>query len=549
MVDSSPGSEPSARSSDAECALRREAGLTGHRCLHWDDRSQKTQRLRVLEGIAALLAAAEVNDRPLDDVVLILEDDLAVERVTITLIDPAGDQLTLEAARDSKEAQRRVGYRRGEGIIGQVFETGEPVILPNIADVGAFTDRIHRRGSTVRRDYGFICVPIASGARVIGTLSADVLRTKGLSELAGLGGSMSIVAAMIANHVNARRLARVQVTALEDENRRLRESLGERCRPESMIGASHGMREVFARIAQVAASDVTVLLRGESGTGKELAASAIHFGSDRSERPFIRVNCAALNENLLESELFGHELGAFTGAVERRIGRVEEADGGTLFLDEIGEFSHAIQVKLLRMLQEREYQRVGGNETRHADVRIVTATNRDLEAAVSEGMFRSDLYYRVNVFPVHLPPLRSRRDDILQLANHFVAACSERLGRGIRRISTPAIDLLMSYHWPGNVRELENCLEFAVVVADGDVVHSHHLPPTLQTVLPDGGGDGSLKERVERLERDVICDALKRSSGNVAAAARELGITARIARYKIRNLAIDPIHVAREGVE
>ncbi len=257
--------------------------------------------------------------------------------------------------------------------------------------------------------------------------------------------------------------------------------------------------------------------------------------------PFVRVNCAALNEALFESELFGHEKGAFTGAISERVGRIAQAEGGTLFLDEIGDFSPVVQIKLLRVIQEREYERVGGNEVRKADVRILAATNRDLEDDVSTGRFRQDLYYRVNVFPIFLPPLRERREDILQLADHFVAKYSERMGKNVRRISTPAINMMLAYHWPGNVRELENCIEHAVLLSTGDAILGSHLPPTLQMpeVEEEGPPPGLLRLRVETLERDLISDALKRSGGRVVDAAEELGITERTVRYKMKKLGLE----------
>jgi Nif-specific regulatory protein len=254
----------------------------------------------------------------------------------------------------------------------------------------------------------------------------------------------------------------------------------------------------------------------------------------------VKVNCAALSEGLLESELFGHEKGAFTGATQARRGRLEEADGGTLFLDEIGDFSPPTQVKLLRFLQEREFERVGSSRVQRANVRVITATNRDLEQALDEGSFRQDLYYRVNVFPIHLPPLRDRKGDILLLADHFVERYAERMGRDVRRISTPAINMMVAYHWPGNVRELENCIERAVLLSSDGVIHSHHLPPSLQTSeASDTVGTGTLAERVALFERDIIVDALKRTDGNMAAAARDLGTTPRILRYRVKNLGID----------
>jgi Nif-specific regulatory protein len=351
---------------------------------------------------------------------------------------------------------------------------------------------------------------------------------------------LEIVACLIANDICNRRIARVWRENLEQENQRLRTELSHRFRPENMLGDSSDMRLVFTRIHQVASSATTALITGESGTGKELVASAIHFNSPRKAKPLIKVNCAALSEGLLESELFGHERGAFTGALTARIGRVEEAEGGTLFLDEIGEFSGSIQVKLLRLLQEREYQRVGSNKTHKANVRIIAATNRDLEQAVADGVFRQDLYYRVNVFPIHLPPLRDRKSDILQLTNHFVKKHAEEMNKEVRRISTPAINMLTAYHWPGNVRELENCLEYALLVCRDGVIHGHDLPPTLQMPeeSPSTGPSGMLQERVAILERDMISDALKRSEGNVSAAARELGTHERVLRYKIRKLGL-----------
>jgi Nif-specific regulatory protein len=259
----------------------------------------------------------------------------------------------------------------------------------------------------------------------------------------------------------------------------------------------------------------------------------------------VSVNCAALPETLIESELFGHEKGAFTGAQQQRKGRFELANGGTLFLDEIGDISPAVQVRLLRVLQERVFERVGGDTPVSVNVRIVTATNRNIEAAIKEGRFREDLYYRLNVFPIYLPPLRERKSDILLLAEHFLKKYNETYGKNIRRISTTAINMMMVYHWPGNVRELENCVERAVLTATDDVIHGYTLPPTLQTseatqtaLLPESGA--SLRTLVESYEREILVDALKKHRGNAAAAARFLQTTARIANYRIRQLGIEP---------
>ncbi|HNS74415.1 MAG TPA: sigma-54 dependent transcriptional regulator, partial [bacterium] len=281
-------------------------------------------------------------------------------------------------------------------------------------------------------------------------------------------------------------------------------------------------------------------LRGESGTGKELVAQAIHYNSPRSEEAFIRVNCAAIPENLIESEFFGYEKGAFTGAVARKKGRFELADGGTIFLDEIGDLSPMTQVKLLRVLQEHEFERVGGLETIKVDVRIIAATNANIEELMARGAFREDLYYRLNVFTIFLPPLRERKGDILLLADHFMIKYGRQNGKSIQRISTPAIDMLMRYHWPGNVRELENCIERAVLVCEDQVIHSYHLPPTLQTAESSGTlPRWSLPEAVATYEKELIQDALKSCRGVRARAARMLGITERIITYKINRYKID----------
>ena len=515
-----------------------------------DEECRREQEMSALYRIAQVLAAPPGQRETLREILEVLENELGMIRGTVMLLTPDGQQLDVAAVRsDTSGEVGSVPYEPGEGVTGEVLVTGKPMIVPSIAVEPRFRDRIHARRRRHAEDASFVCVPITLGTRVVGTLAVD-LPTEHVGWLQQAQRCLTIVASMIAYDVRARRIGRAEQEMLRAENLRLRDALEERFRPENIVGNSRKMREVYVRIQQVAQSDTTVLIRGETGTGKELAASAIHYSSHRAKKPFVKVNCAALNENLLESELFGHEKGAFTGATYRRVGRLEEADGGTLFLDEIGDFSLSIQVKLLRVLQEREYERVGSNVTQRADVRIVAATNRDLEEAVRNGDFRQDLYYRINVFPIHLPSLHERRNDILQLANYFAAKFGEQMGRRIQRISTPAINAMIAYHWPGNVRELENCIEHAVLLAEEGVIHSHNLPPTLK--MPDAEPSdtpGSLKARVTALERDMITDALKRNSGNAAAAARELGITARMVRYKIKNLHIDCATLFPGGAE
>jgi Nif-specific regulatory protein len=351
---------------------------------------------------------------------------------------------------------------------------------------------------------------------------------------------LTIIATVIAQAVSLRQSAHERIAALNKENERLQEQLRNHFKPGNMIGSSGAMQIVYDHIEQVASSNTTVLIRGESGVGKELVAHALHKGSPRKLCAFVKVNCAALPDSIIESELFGHEKGAFTGAIAMRKGRFELADGGTLFLDEIGDLSPTTQVKLLRVLQEREFERVGGQTTLRCDVRVITATSRDLEKLIEEGRFRLDLYYRLNVFPIYVPALRERKSDMLQLADHFVERYSRANQKKINRISTAAIDLMMRYHWPGNVRELENCIERAILLCRGDAIQAHHLPPTLQasgqihTPAPC-----FLDSALGALEHEMIVDALKNTGGNMARAAQLLGISERIIGLRIKKYNID----------
>lgn len=350
----------------------------------------------------------------------------------------------------------------------------------------------------------------------------------------------SAVAVMIAQAVKAQYSITDEKEKLIEETSHLLKELREKYDFDNLIGNSNQMREVFGQIAQVARSTATVLLRGESGTGKEIIANAIHYNSLRAKKPFVKINCAALPETLIEAELFGYEKGAFTGANQRKKGRFELAEGGTLFLDEIGDLPLQTQIKLLRALQEREFERIGGTETIKVNIRLITATNKDLEKAIEDGTFREDLFYRINVFTIFLPPLRDRKADILLLAEHFLEKYERAHGKHIKRISTQAIDMLTAYHYPGNVRELENAIERAVVVCDGSVIHGHHLPPTLQTAeVSDTVTRGSLETAVSAFERDMISDALKTTNGNRSKAADLLDTTERIINYKIKKYGIN----------
>jgi Nif-specific regulatory protein len=327
---------------------------------------------------------------------------------------------------------------------------------------------------------------------------------------------------------------------LLSENQRLQDALKDRYRPSNIIGNCKSMQEVYKLIEKVAKTKTTVLILGESGVGKELVASAIHYSGAESGGPFVQFNCAALPENLIESELFGHEKGSFTGATGVRKGRFEDADGGTIFLDEIGELPLTAQAKLLRVLQEKTLERVGANKPIHVDIRIVAATNRNLEEMVAQREFREDLYYRLNVFPITLPPLRERGADIIALADFFTQRFAQRHGKNIKRISTPALNMLMSYHWPGNVRELENVIERATILVENGVIHGYDLPPSLQMpASPEVAQKGTFETRISTYAYEMIVDALKACDGNMSEAAQMLGLTRRILGLRMKQYGID----------
>jgi Nif-specific regulatory protein len=493
----------------------------------------------MLFEISQLLDSSLDLRTAVEPVLEVITRSLGMVFATLTLLNRRSGEISIESAWGLSPSQKQRGrYRLGEGITGKVIESGKPAIVPHISAEPGFLDRTRARRSLSSGDLSFVCVPIKIGRETVGALSVDRLATEEAS-LQEDARVLSIVSSLIAQAVRLRQSAQEERERLLQENLRLQAELEDRFRPSNIIGSSRAMQEVYRLIGQVSGSDTTVLLRGESGTGKELAAHAIHYASRRAAKPFIKVNCAALPEGVIESELFGHEKGAFTGAVAARKGRFELASGGTLFLDEIGDLSPAVQAKLLRVLQEREFERVGGMQTVKTDVRLIAATNRDLEKDRESGQFRTDLYYRLNVFPIHIPPLRERKSDILLMADHFVEKYSRRDAKEVRRISTPAIDMLAAYHWPGNVRELENVIERAVLLSDDGVIHGHHLPPTLQTAEASGTvPPGPLEAALERLERELILEAMKSSRGNMAVAAGALGITERIMGLRVRKYGI-----------
>ncbi|HXX34972.1 MAG TPA: sigma-54 dependent transcriptional regulator [Thermodesulfobacteriota bacterium] len=335
----------------------------------------------------------------------------------------------------------------------------------------------------------------------------------------------------------------IERSTLIRENKELRTQLKDRYQFTNIVYGSSVMEEVMGLVARVAPSQATVLIRGESGTGKELVANAIHYASPRSQKPLVKVSCAAIPETLLESELFGHEKGAFTGATQRRIGRFEEADGGSIFLDEIGDLSPSTQVKLLRVLQEKEFQRLGSNLSLKTDVRVIAATHRNLEEAIQKELFRQDLYYRLNVISISLPPLRERREDISLLIDHFLKKYAEQNQKSISDISKEARALLLRYPYPGNVREMENLIERAVILCRGEMITTQDLPFHLreeksETLWQSSEKQKSLPESLEEIERDSILKALHHHQGVQTKAAENLGISERVLRYKIKKYGI-----------
>ena len=475
----------------------------------------------------------------LEKVLDILEKRMGMLRGTFALL--VGDTLKIESSRGLDDKRKKLGfYRLGEGITGHVAETGRSHIIPDLRKDPRFLNRtgMHKYTSQV----AFICVPIFNRDTVIGTLSIDrpVNESTDLEKDAAI---LEIVAGITADAAAECLELHEERNSLLEENRKLRSLLSGN--PGKLVGNSREMQQIYQQVRQVAPSDATVLIRGASGTGKELLARAIVELSARRDRPFIALNCAALPENLVESELFGHEKGAFTGAVTRRIGRAEAADGGTLFLDEIGDLSVMTQVKLLRFLQEKTFSRVGSNEELHSDVRFIAATSRNLEELMEKKLFREDLYYRLNIFPIMMPDLSARQGDIILLAEHFIEKMNLKYGKQVSKLTPSAVSMLNNYRWPGNVRELENCMERAVLTSQDGCIHSYNLPPSLQPQggewsVPDGEAEGRAKidAMLDNYERELIAQAIRHCNGNLSEAGRELGISPRMMNYRMNKLKL-----------
>lgn len=474
-------------------------------------------------------------------VLSLVAEHLGMKRGSISILNSHTGEIHIEVAHGISSVEKSRGkYKLGEGITGLVIKTGRSIAVPKIGNEPLFLNRTGARKEIDKSNISFICVPIKDASNVIGALSVDHVFDES-SSLEKRVRLLSIISGLIAQKVVLLQKINRDKERLEKENLRLRRELNKRYKFNNIIGNSHKMQEVFYLITQVSASNANVLLLGESGTGKELVANAIHYNSLRSHRALVKVNCAALPANLVEAELFGYERGAFTGAVRQKQGKFELAHEGTVFLDEIDSLAIDSQGKLLRVLQEKELERLGGTKIIKVNIRLIAAASRDLSMLVEENSFRKDLFYRLNVYPIYLPPLREREADILLLADYFLKKYADEYDKDVKRISTPAIDAMMSYNWPGNVRELENCMERAVLLCDDKVIHSYHLPFTLQTAEQTGTQQKkTLKKAVETFEKELIVDALKNSKGNMRQAARALNTTERIFGYKVKKYHINP---------
>ncbi len=521
--------------------------------------------LTVLREISRVLSSGLDLHAVFDQTMRVLAERLGMERGSMVLLDEATGKLRIEAALGlTPEEIQRGQYEIGEGITGHVVATKQPRVVPDISRDVQFLNRTGARPVIPGIVISFICVPIQIENRAVGALSVD----KQFVDEATLTNDqrlMEIIAAFIAQALKISDIVAAEKEQWLEERRQLSTTLRGKYKFDNIIGSAPLMLEVFDTIGQVAASRATVLLLGETGTGKELIAKATHFNSPRAEKPFIRVNCGALSGTLLESELFGHVKGSFTGAIRDKMGRFEAASGGTLFLDEIGTIDTSLQVKLLRVLQEREFERVGDNRTIRVDVRIIAATNLDLQEEVAKGRFREDLFYRLNVVTIFLPPLRNRREDIARLIDFFRDKFNAENGKNLSRISRELLHVMVRYPWPGNVRELENAMERAVVLSRGDTLTEELLPTAIRAFAQQGRttssneGIDALSRRlaeqsiaeyemregaiydmvIRQVEKSLIEKALLRCGGVKLKAADFLGINRNTLNKKVKDLAIE----------
>ncbi len=512
--------------------------------------------------VSKILNSSLDLEKTLHDVLNVLSSHLQMLRGMVALLQEDGDLQVIAATGMKREAILQGRFQPGEGVMGNILKNCVPAVIPDISKEALFLNRTGSRDTREGAVISFIGVPIKAGRNCIGVLSFDREKPEAPQRFGQDVQFLTMVANLIGQTVRLHQMVAQDRENLLQEKMRLQQELSSKYSIDNVIGQSKIMQSVFAEVHQVAPSKSTVLLRGESGTGKEAIARAIHHLSPRRDKPFVKVNCAALSETLLESELFGHERGSFTGASQERKGRFELANGGTLFLDEIGDVSAAFQVKLLRVLQEREFERVGGTKTIKVDVRLVAATNRNLEEAVACGEFREDLYYRINVVAIFLPPLRERREDVPLLAEHFLQQANEENGKRLK-FAPDAMQALCNCQWPGNVRELGNCIERIVATTQSGtvrkkdllceremcfssimfqqqrksiypVVAAKHAPPPAR----EAEAAPHELEEAGSPQKQQLLEALEKCGWVQAKAARLLGITPRQIGYAIQKYGI-----------
>ncbi|MEM6313743.1 MAG: sigma 54-interacting transcriptional regulator [Planctomycetota bacterium] len=537
--DAIPTNEAGLRSASDEIALLNEVG-------------------RIVSSDLELTAAFQ-------KVMTVISARMRMHRGTLILLDEASGRLrTVAAVGLTPDEISKNKFALGEGITGHVVATGRPRIIKNVLEEPDFLNRTNRlRYRDDRTPVSYFCIPIRIEEKPVGALAIDK-RFITDEQVDADFRFLDVITSFLAQAIQINRMLLTAKEQLVAEAHELRSQLRDRYKFENIIGDSAAMNEVFSTVAQVATSRATVLLLGETGTGKEMIAKAIHYNSDRAEKPFIRVNCGAIAGTLLESELFGHVKGSFTGAIKDKPGKFEAADGGTIFLDEIGTMEPQLQVKLLRVLQEREFERVGDNESMKVDVRVIAATNVDLEEEVAKNDFREDLYYRLNVVSIYLPPLRNRREDIPKLIDYFLDRFNGMNGRNLRRMSRETLNLMLRYPWPGNVRELENSIERAVVLSQSEDFTDDLLPLGVRMYAQQRrGGDAEsidaianrLAEQaiaefgiregeiyslvIDKVEGSLIEKALVRTEGVKTKAADFLGINRNTLNKKVKDLGVE----------
>jgi Nif-specific regulatory protein len=492
--------------------------------------------LDTLYQVSRVLSRSLNLKETLDGVLHALHEGMALARGMVSLIDAASGELQVSLVYGiADRITEEISYLPGEGVVGNILKTGDSIVVARIMDEPRFLSRM----GIYNPQGAFVGVPIRIGKKIVGVLAAQPAPDATL-RLEAYQHFLEMVANLIGQSVRLSQEVAQEKREIAEERDVLRRTVRGQYGFDNIIGHSPLMRRIFEQVRLVAKWNTTVLIRGETGSGKELIANAIHYNSPRARGNFVKLNCAALPETLLESELFGHEKGAFTGAIAQRKGRFEQAEGGTVFLDEIGDISASFQAKLLRVLQEGELERVGGTRTIKVDVRVVAATHRDLEAAVEDGKFREDLYYRLNVMPLYLPPLRDRMEDIPDITRFLVEKIGTQQGRSLS-MTDGALRVLMHHDWPGNVRELENCLERAAVMTEGNMIDRDALLLTginEKVTLSKSAAPAIDLDDPNMDEREKVIAALEQAGWVQAKAARLLDMTPRQIAYRIQTLNI-----------